>query len=76
MRNYNLKEWKEKFNLGEFENSNFETQVKAGWYDWFCKTTSLRNKTKKLGNIVKKLVDSEKVYVWFKNNCPFVRAFV
>ena len=39
------------------------------------KDTSLTNKTKKMGNIIKQIkpggkVDLETSYVWFKNNCP------
>ena len=70
-------EWIEKFNAQEFSSNDFHTQVKAGWYDWFCKTTSLRNKTYKMGRIIKQLkpggkIDFDNWYVWFKNNCPMV----
>jgi hypothetical protein len=45
------------------------------FYDWFCKDTSLCNKTKSLGkklaSIIKsKRLDPTKQYVFFKNNCP------
>ena len=50
-------------------------QCEAGWYDWFCKDSSLAGKTQKLGSVVSQLRDSAKVnldtmYVFFKNNCP------
>lgn len=67
-----LTEWKKKFLNGDFEGKDFKTQCEAGWYDWFCQDSSLAGKTKRLGTIVRKLEDSEKVYVWFKNNCPMV----
>ena len=70
MQEYNLKEWKERFNNGEFDDKSRKVQILAGWYDWFCKDTSLAGKTKRMGGIIKKLEDSEKIYVWFKNNCP------
>ena len=65
----------ERFNKGDFAKPDFTTQCEAGWYDWFCKDTSLMNKTIKMGNIVKQInvggkIDLEKTYVWFKNNCP------
>lgn len=71
----NVNEWIKRFNNGEFESISTLTQIKAGWYDWFCRETSLRNKTKYMGNIIKKLKSNENfdlnnVYVWFKNNCP------
>lgn len=71
----NIRGWQTHFLNGEYEKADAKTQISAGWYDWFCKDTSLANKTKKLGNIIKKVKDGGKVnldkwYVWFKNNCP------
>ena len=70
-----IREWITKFNNGEFSDNSVRTQINAGWYDWFCKDTSLKGKTYKMGNIVKGICDGGKVdldncYVWFKNNCP------
>ena len=75
-----IKEWINRFLLGEFDkkdsfNSDVKTQIQAGWYDWFCKDSSLAAKTKKMGNIIKQVKSGGKVnienwYVWFKNNCP------
>ena len=70
-----LKTWIERFNNNEFENENTNVQIEAGWYDWFCRDRSLKNKTKKMGQIIKQIKDGGKVdlnnmYVWFKNNCP------
>lgn len=43
--------------------------------DWFCRETSLENKQIALDKKVRKLalsdkIDCEKMYVWYKNNCP------
>ena len=70
-----LREWIERFNNGDFEEKDYQTQCNAGWYDWFCRDTSLANKTKRMGAIVKKVngegkVNLDTMYVWFKNNCP------
>ena len=70
-----LSEWIQRFQSGDFDSKNTKTQIEAGWYDWFCKDSSLANKTKKMGNIIKQIkvdgkVDLENSYVWFKNNCP------
>ena len=49
-----------------------------GFYDWFCKDSSLKNKAKtlvsRLQTILKnnKRFDTTKTYVFFKNNCPCV----
>lgn len=75
--NISVREWQVAFNNGEFDAADLDTQIDAGWYDWFCKNTSLKNKTKKMGNIVKKVKDGGRInlntsYVWFKNCCPVV----
>ena len=46
-----------------------------GFFDWFCKDSSLKNKAKKLFARLKGIVrsgkfDPAKCYVFFKNNCP------
>ncbi len=46
-----------------------------GFYDWFCKDSTLKNHFKSLLPKVKflvqyKLINPETTYVWFKNNCP------
>lgn len=71
----NVREWQVAFNNGNFDAADLDTQIDAGWWDWFCKDTSLKNKTKKMGNIVKCIKDGGRInldtsYVWFKNNCP------
>ena len=70
-----INEWINKFLSREFDSQDVRVQIQAGWYDWFCKDSSLANKTKKMGNIVRQVKRGGKVnlddwYVWFKNNCP------
>jgi hypothetical protein len=70
-----LSEWIQRFKSGEFDKPDTTSQIKAGWFDWFCRDSSLVNKTIKMGNIIKQFkaggkVDLETSYVWFKNNCP------
>jgi len=75
MGNISINEFVKRFEAGEFEDPSRSVQCDAGWYDWFCRDTSLRNKTRFLGRKVvqlseSKLIDSEQSYVFFKNNCP------
>ena len=70
-----LSEWIQRFKSGEFDKPDTTTQIKAGWFDWFCRDSSLANKTIKMGSIIKQFkaggkADLETSYVWFKNNCP------
>jgi hypothetical protein len=66
--------------LEAFENGKFiDSEGKESWcfnfYDWFCKDSSLKNKATRLFMLVKRWAknrntDTDKVYVFFKNNCP------
>lgn len=77
MSNISVRQWQIEFAKGAFDEADKGTQIKAGWFDWFCKSSSLRNKTLKMGKIISRLkpggkVDFDNWYVWFKNNCPMV----
>lgn len=70
-----LEQWIKDFNAGLFDGKELQTQINAGWYDWFCRNNSLRNKTYKMAPMIKRIaksakIDPSKVYVFFKNNCP------
>ena len=41
-----LSEWIQRFKSGEFNKPDTTTQIKAGWFDWFCRDSSLANKTR------------------------------
>ena len=75
MTKMNIATFALRFLVGDFANPDRKTQIDAGWYDWFCRDTSLAAKTQKLGKKAIQLMQSEKIdihknYVWFKNNCP------
>ena len=70
-----LRTWIQDFKNDRFGGYDRHTQIEAGWYDWFCKDSSLRNKTYRMGSIIKQIKDGGKInldesYVFFKNNCP------
>lgn len=71
----NITEFQTKFVNGEFDAADVSTQIAAGWFDWFCKDSSLANRTKKLGKRVIQIAkgkrfNNDETYVFFKNNCP------
>jgi hypothetical protein len=75
MSNMNINTFAIRFLRGEFLGTDVKTQIEAGWYDWFCRDTSLKSKTQALGKKMLQLMKSDKIdtdkhYVWFKNNCP------
>lgn len=70
-----LRQQLEAFENGKYLDSNGEENRCFNFYDWFCKDTSLERKAKRLFSMVKRWVkerntDTDKVYVFFKNNCP------
>lgn len=76
-KNVCLRRWIENFDAGKYDAPDRTTQIDAGWYDWFCNDSSLAGKTKRLAPKVKRIAKSQKfdlnkVYVFFKNNCPCV----
>lgn len=73
--NIPLRKWIENFKNDVYISFDRKTQCDAGWYDWFCRNSSLRNKTYKMGKIIRQIenggkIDLDKTYVFFKNNCP------
>lgn len=67
-----VRQWLQNYNAGQYGASANE-QIKAGWYDWFCKTKALAGRLTKMANFIKSIKNEEVLdhyYVWFKNNCP------
>jgi len=63
------------FEEGKYDSADVKTQCEAGWFDWFCKESSLQRKTQNLVKKLKRIVDSplinqDTMYVFFKNNSP------
>lgn len=72
-KEFTITEFIKKFENGDFESSDTDVQIDAGWYDWFCKDSSLAMKTQDLGKKViqiskSKKFNPDKTYVFFKNN--------
>jgi hypothetical protein len=70
-----LKQQLEAFDQGKFLDSKGSESWCYNFYDWFCKEKALKAKSEKLFKMVKRWVkkrntDTDKVYVFFKNNCP------
>lgn len=70
-----LRQQLEAFEQGKFIDSEGNESQCYNFYDWFCKDKSLKAKSEKLFKMVKRWVkqrntDVDKVYVFFKNNCP------
>ena len=66
----------EKFTLNQFvQDYEKNSSESYGFFDWFCKDTSLKLKAKefvpKLKFLLKLgILDGDNCYVWFKNNAP------
>lgn len=77
MKKYiSITQWIKNFDAGKYETSDRLFQINAGWYDWFCSDSSLKNKTYKLAPKIKKIANilgkefCKNHYLFFKNNCP------
>jgi hypothetical protein len=75
MEKVTLRQQLEAFDKGIFMDSDGDESDCYNFYDWFCKDESLKGKSKRLFGMVKRWVkkrntDTDKVYVFFKNNCP------
>ena len=73
--NVSLRNFIGNYEAGRYDRRNRDTMIEAGWYDWFCKDSSLKRKLDKLFPKVKQLsaskkINMDKMYVFFKNNCP------
>ena len=75
MTKMNLRTFLERYNNGDFDNSDHSTQCLAGWYDWFCKDASLARRLQPLAKalmLIRKSskIDLDSMYAYFKNCCP------
>ena len=71
--NISVRQWQEQFRAGAFDSTDFATQVKAGWHDWWCRDEALAGHLKKIAPVVMGITEPailDNYYVWFKNNCP------
>ncbi len=69
-----LKQQLEAFEKGIILDSDGTPSECYNFYDWFCKDKALKLKSERLFRMVKRWVkkrntDTDKVYVFFKNNC-------
>lgn len=75
MTNISISDYLANFESGMYDSPDVRVQCEAGWYDWFCRDSSLKNKTVNLTKKLLRIVNSSKIdkqnmYVFFKNNCP------
>jgi hypothetical protein len=72
-----LRQWLINCDKGMYESTDIDTQIAAGWYDWFCTDKSLSKRLAAMVPKIRRICTSKKVdldnsYIFFKNNCPCV----
>ena len=68
-----VRQWQDLFRSGAFQDRSRATQIRAGWYDWFCGDATLAGRLKQIGKVVMRITEPailDNYYVWFNNNCP------
>ena len=70
LKQITLREWINRFNKGDYDSMDIETQCEAGWSKWFCRKNELRDKLYKMAEIVKEIKNDfllDNYYIWFTN---------
>lgn len=73
-----VRKWIQKFNNGDFEDDLLETQIEAGWYDWFCGQEELLPKLKKMAAIIIEIKNNfilDNYVIQLYNKCPIDYPF-
>ena len=56
-----VREFIKNYESGKYNDNNKKTMINAGWFDWTCKETSLKNKLDKLFPKIKQIANSPKI---------------
>lgn len=69
-----VREWRYNYNKGAYDSNDVNTQISAGWYDWFCRDDELVEGTHEAAEVINLITNDyilDNFYLWFKNETPY-----
>ena len=67
-----VKEFQNEYYKGNLKDNDVQTQINAGWFDWFCSNGNLSKRTRRVAQVIKRITNQNlfDAKVVLKNVCP------
>ena len=67
-----VKEFQNEYRNGNLKDNDVQTQINAGWFDWFCSDGNLPKRTRRVAQVIKRITNQNffDAKVVLRNVCP------